>query len=136
MADHVFLYLIVLLNAVVQLVLIRSLNLPARAKRKYYAVAIAIPVLVMVSMRLLVAAAIIDSRVADQSLIERFVTDVAGILLIAGPWLATVAAIVAKYRHGSVGKPLHHAHRPGKPDRQRGPIGDDHEEHQHGGEPR
>lgn len=104
MTDEVFLYLIVLLNTLVQLALIHSLNLPARGKRKYYALAIAIPVLVMVSMRLLVLLGLIHSLVADQSLVERIVTHAASILIIAGPWLATLAALIARYRRRSVTK--------------------------------
>jgi hypothetical protein len=113
MADELFLYLIVLLNTTVQLFLIRSLGLPAREKRKYLAIAIAIPLCVMASMRLLVLGGIVGGNVADQGFLERCVTDAAGILIMAGPWLATLAAVITRYRP----RLLHHPHRPGEPGR-------------------
>ena len=97
-----FIYLIVALNTFVQLILIRSLNFPAGGKRKYYVFAIAIPVLIMLSTRLLIAVGMIHSRVADQSAIEQFITTAASILLMAGPWLSTLAAILDKQRKGWV----------------------------------
>ena len=102
MSDQVFIYLIVALNTLVQLILIRSLNFPDGGKRKYYVFAVAIPVLVMLSTRLLIAVGMIHSRVADQSAIEQFITTAASILLMAGPWLATLAAILDKQRKGWV----------------------------------
>jgi hypothetical protein len=102
MSDPVFIYLIVALNTFVQLILIRSLNFPAGGKRKYYVFAIAIPVLIMLSTRLLIAVGMIHSRVADQSAIEQFITTAASILLMAGPWLSTLAAILDKQRKGWV----------------------------------
>jgi hypothetical protein len=104
MSDQAFIYLIVALNALVQLMLIRSLNFPAGGKRKYYLSAIAIPALVMLSMRLLIAGGMIHERVADQSEIEQFITTAASVLLIAGPWLVTLAAILDKQRKGWVNK--------------------------------
>jgi hypothetical protein len=102
MSDQVFIYLIVALNTIVQLMLIRSLNFPPGRKRKYYLFAIAIPVLVMLSMRLLIAGGMIHGRVADQSAIEQHITAAASILLMAGPWLVTLAAILDKQRKGWV----------------------------------
>ena len=113
MADEIFLYLIVLLNTVVQLFLIRSLALAPAVKRKYLATAVAIPLGVMASMRLLVLAGIIEGSVAGQSFLERCVTDGAGIVIMGGPWLATLAAVIARYRP----RLLHHPHGPGEPGR-------------------
>lgn len=113
MTDEIFLYLIVLLNIIVQLFLIRSLALPAREKRKHLAIAIAIPLGVVASMRLLVLGGIVEGNVAGQGFLERCVTDAAGILIMAGPWLATLAAVITRYRPG----PLHHPHGPGEPGR-------------------
>ena len=100
MSDQVFIYLIVALNTFVQLMLIGRLNFPAGGKRKYYLFAVAIPVLVMLSTRLLIANGMIHSRVADQSAIEQHITSAASILLMAGPWLVTLAAILDKRRKG------------------------------------
>ena len=100
MSDQAFIYLIVALNALVQLMLIRSLNFPAGGKRKYYVFAIAIPVLIMLSTRLLIAGGMVHSRVAEQSAIEQYITAAASILLMAGPWISTLAAILDKRRKG------------------------------------
>jgi hypothetical protein len=100
MPDHVFIYLIVALNTLAQLMLIRSLNFPAGGKRKYYLLTVAIPLLVMLSVRLLIAVGILQGRVADQSTIEQHITTAASILLMAGPWLVTLAAILDKQRRG------------------------------------
>jgi hypothetical protein len=100
MPDHVFIYLIVALNMLTQVLLIRSLNFPAGGKRKYYVLAVAIPALVMLSMRLLIALGVINDRVADHSAIEQVITAAASILIIAGPWLVTLAAIFDKRRKG------------------------------------
>lgn len=100
MSDLTLIHLIVALNILVQLLLIRSLDFPSGGKRKYYAFAVAIPVLVLVSMRLLTASGMIHSRVADQPPVEQYITTAASILLMAGPWLATLAAILDKRRTG------------------------------------
>jgi hypothetical protein len=100
MPDQLFIYLIVALNALVQLILIRSLNFPAGGKRKYYLLAVAIPLLVMLSVRLLIAVGVMHSRVADQSVLEQHATTAASVLLMAGPWLVTLAAILDKRRKG------------------------------------
>jgi hypothetical protein len=100
MSDVTLIHLIVALNLLIQLMLIRSLKFPSGGKRKYYVIAVAIPVLVLVSMRLLTASGMIHGRVADQPPVEQFITSAASILLMAGPWLATLAAILDKKRSG------------------------------------
>jgi hypothetical protein len=100
MPDEVFIYLIVVLNVAVQLMLIRSLDFPEGGKRRYYAFAVIVPALIILSMRLLIALDMLHNRVADQSAIERHVTTAASILLLAGPWLVTAAAIFDKRRKG------------------------------------
>lgn len=97
-SNEVFIYLIVALNTLVQLMLIWRLKFPGGGKWKYCLVAVAIPVLVMVSMRLAVAGGMIHGRMAEQSTIERWVTSAASVLLLAGPWLVTLAALVNKRR--------------------------------------
>jgi hypothetical protein len=104
MSDEVFIYLIVALNILVQLMLIRSLNFPPGERRKYYLLAVAIPVAMMLSMRLLIVAGLIHRRVADQSAIEQFMTNVASAMLMAAPWLVTLFAIVDRKRRAWVKK--------------------------------
>jgi len=98
MSDHVLIYLIVTLNALCQVMLIWRQKLETRTKWKYCCLAIAIPLFIMVSMRIFIANGTIPERVVDQSLIERYITKITSILLIAGPWLVTVAAIVSRRR--------------------------------------
>jgi uncharacterized membrane protein len=45
-------------------------------------------------MRLLIAQGVIHARLADQSLVEQLITKGSSMLLIAGPWLITVVAII------------------------------------------
>jgi hypothetical protein len=100
MSDLTLIHLIVALNIVVQLMLIRRLKFPPGGRRKYYVFAIAIPLLVLLSMQLLVAGGLIHGHVADQTPVEQFVTSAASILLLAGPCLVTLAAILDKNRSG------------------------------------
>ena len=100
MTDLALIHLIVALNVVVQLTLIGRLKFPPGERRKYYALAIAIPALVLLSMRLLVASGLIRDHVADQPPVEQFVTSAASILLLAGPCIVTLAAILDKKRSG------------------------------------
>jgi hypothetical protein len=104
MPDEFLTYLIVGLNLIVQLMLIRRLSFPPGARRKYYLSAVAIPVFVMVSVRVLIAGGMIQRRVADQSTVEQYMTAAASILLIAGPWLVTLAAIIDRKRRDWVSK--------------------------------
>jgi hypothetical protein len=98
MSDELFIYIIVALNALVQLMLIWRLKFLTGGKWKYCVLVVAIPILIMASMRLLVAGGVIHGRVADQSMVERIITMGASVLLMAGPWLVTIAAILDKPR--------------------------------------
>jgi hypothetical protein len=51
-------------------------------------------------VRLSVAGGAIHGRVADQSTAERWVTTAASATLLAGPWLATLAAVLRRKRKG------------------------------------
>ena len=102
MSDEAFIYLIVAFNTFVQVMLIGRLYFPSGGRRKYFLLAVGIPGLVMLSTRLLVATGMIHGRVADQTAIEQHITNAAGILLIAAPWLVTLAAILDKKRKGWV----------------------------------
>jgi hypothetical protein len=105
MSDTVFIYLIVALNTLVQIMVIWRLKFPAGGRGGYYVLAVAIPVFVIVSMRLLVTSGMIHGLVADQTSMERHVTTAAGILLIAGPWIATLAAFFAVKRKRAASTP-------------------------------
>jgi hypothetical protein len=56
----------------------------------------------MLSMRLLIASGTIHEYVAEQSIIEHYITKGASILLIAGPWLVTLAVIITRMRNRMV----------------------------------
>ncbi len=98
MPDEAFVYLIVALNVVLQVMLIRRLKLPSGAKRNYQLTAVAIPVLIMLATRLAIAAGMIHARVAEQSGVERLFTMTASVALLAGPLLVTLAALVSRMR--------------------------------------
>jgi hypothetical protein len=98
MYDYLFIYLIVAFNTLCQLMLIWRQKLDSGVKWKFCSFAIAIPVVMMVSMRILIASGAIHGHVAEQSLFEQYLTKSASILLIAGPWLVTLAAIKAKMK--------------------------------------
>jgi hypothetical protein len=100
MPDEAFIYLIVALNALLHVILIGRLKFPAGGRWKYQLFALGIPVFVMLTMRLLIAAGMIHVRVADQTPIERFFATAASVALLAGPWLATLAAAIARKRKG------------------------------------
>jgi hypothetical protein len=104
MSDDLFIYVVVVLNILVQLMLIRSLRFPPGGRRKYYLLAICIPIAIMLSMRILILTGAITARVASQSVIEQLITSAAGVLLMASPWLVTMFAIVDKQRSAWIKK--------------------------------
>ncbi len=104
MSDDLFIYVVVALNILVQLMLIHSLRFPPGGRRKYYLLAIVIPIAIMLAMRLLIVVGAINNRVADQSTVAQLVTSAAGVLLMASPWLVTMFAIVDKKRSAWIKK--------------------------------
>ena len=102
MTDQVIIYLIVALNTFCQLMLVWRQKFPAGQRNRYCLCAVAIPLVLMLSMRLLVAGGLIHGRVADQSRLEHFITTVTCMLLVAGPWFVTIAAVIAKRRQRAV----------------------------------
>jgi hypothetical protein len=104
MPDELLTYTIVALNLLVQLMLIRRLSFPPGARRIYFLAAVAIPVFLMVAMRALIAGGLIQHRVVEQSAFEQYVTAAASILLIAGPCLATLAALLDRKRRDWVAR--------------------------------
>jgi len=106
MPDHVLIYLIVFLNALTQAMLVWRLKLAPATKWTLCCSTVAVPLLLAVSMRLLIAQGVINARIADQSFIEHLITKGSSILLIAGPWLVTVFAIAKsrKYKASLVTK--------------------------------
>jgi hypothetical protein len=99
MSDHMAIYLIVTLNTICQIMLIRRQKLASTVKWKFCCLAAALPVVIMLSMRLVIASGTIHEYVAEQSLVEHYLTKGASILLIAGPWLVTLAAILIRMRN-------------------------------------
>ena len=100
-SNHLSIYLIVGLNAACHIMLIWRLKIDKIAKLKYCAMSVAIPLLVMASMRLMVALGVFHMRLAEQGGIERAFTMLASMLLIAGPLLATGAAVVCYRKNRS-----------------------------------
>ena len=98
MPDQVLIYMIVGLNTLCQVMLIWRQKLATTAKWKFCCIAVSIPVLIMLSMRLLIARGAFHSHVVEQSLVEQYITKCTSILLIIGPWLVTLAAILTYRR--------------------------------------
>ena len=96
MPNHLLIYVIVILNALCQLMLIWSLKKLGRRRLGYMAFAAALPLTAAVLMRILVYAGLIHGRVAEQTQVEHLLTRAMGIVLIAGPWLTTAAAVLCR----------------------------------------
>jgi ABC-type multidrug transport system permease subunit len=93
MYDHILIYVIVSLNALCQLMLIWRQKRINNVRWLFMAIAVALPLLTAVIMRTLVACGAINGHVAEQSRTEHLVTSTMSMLLIAGPWLVTFAAV-------------------------------------------
>lgn len=98
MPNNILIYLIVALNAGCQAMLIWRMKLDHYAKWKYCSLTVVIPLLIAMAMRLMVAMGVVHGRVAEQVGIERLVTSLASMLLIAGPLIVTGAAILMKMK--------------------------------------
>ena len=98
MSDPLFVYLIVALNAGLQAMLIGRLKLSPTTRRRHQIAAIAVPVFVMLATRLAIAGGLMHERVDAQSGAERWVTLAAGIVLLGGPVLVTLSALVARLK--------------------------------------
>lgn len=99
MSDQLLIYLIVALNVACQLMLIWRQKFATGVKWKFCCLAVAVPAVIMVTMRLLIAGGTIHGRIAEQPLVEQYITNGASMLLIAGPWLVTLAAILTKMKN-------------------------------------
>src|SRR5262249_26856172 len=102
MNDHLWIYIVVVLNALLQVLLIRRLWFPPRRRSKFILAALAIPLLLAVGMRRVAAAGWMPQQVCEQSELERGVTLVASALVMLGPWLVTIAAVVDKKRRAAL----------------------------------
>jgi hypothetical protein len=102
MPNELLIYGIVAMNALVQVILIWRLRFPTGGKWKYCLLAMAAPLAVLVAMRLLVAGGVIHARVAEQTMLERWLTVAASVLLLVSPWLVTAAAIMNKKRRAAL----------------------------------
>ncbi len=98
MPNHSLIYVIVILNAACQAMLIWRLKFDTRSKLKYCCLAVAVPLLIAIIMRLLVAVGVIHAQLSEQAALERAVTSLASMLLIAGPFMVTIAAFVFRRR--------------------------------------
>lgn len=94
MYDHILIYVIVLLNALCQTVLIWRLRRMKGTRWLFMGIAVALPLLSVMIMRTLVTSGVINAHVAEQSRMEHLVTSAMSIQLMAGPWLVTLAAIL------------------------------------------
>lgn len=94
MSDHVLIYLVVLLNALCQIMLVWRLKHPDNSKFLFVCCAAGIPLATAFTMRLLVASGIIHGHLNEQTQPEQLVTKAMSILLIAGPWLVTLSALL------------------------------------------
>lgn len=97
-ANNLSIYLIVLCNALCHAMLIWRLKLDSAAKLRFCALSAGIPLAVMLAMRLLVAVGVVHARVAEQGGWERATTLLGSVLLLAGPFLATGAALMYRRR--------------------------------------
>lgn len=102
MPDHLLIYVIVVLNALSHVLLIWKQKLPFNTKCVFCAAAIAIPLVIIITMRLLVAGGVMPGHVADQSFVEQCITKGTSMFLIAGPWLVTISAVMYKRRQHTV----------------------------------
>lgn len=100
-SNQLSVYLIVFLNAATHIMLIWRLRLERTTKLKFSGLAVGIPVAVMMTMRLMVGVGLVHGRVAEQVGIERFLTVLASILLVAGPFVATGTAVVYRRKQRS-----------------------------------
>ncbi len=94
MQDHILIYFIVALNALCQLILIWSLKKLGKHRVFFMAAAGLLPLTAALFMRGLVAAGFIHGRLVEQSQLEHIFTQTMGVLLVAGPWLVTITAIL------------------------------------------
>lgn len=96
MPNHSLIYVIVILNAACQAMLIWRLKFERQSKWKYCLLTFAVPLLIALTMRIMVATGAMHAQLSEQALLERAVTSLAGILLIAGPFIVTIAALVLR----------------------------------------
>lgn len=91
-------YVIVVLNALCQAMLIWRLKLAQGTRTALCALTLLVPLAIALAMRLAVAGGVFHAKLAEQTGIERLITTVASILLIASPWLVTAWAIIVGKR--------------------------------------
>lgn len=98
MPNHLLIYVIVALNVACQVMLIWRLKLDRQVKLKYCLLAVAVPLIIATTMRLMTGTGIMHAKLAEQNSLERAVTSLASVFLIAGPFMVTVAAVVFRRR--------------------------------------
>jgi drug/metabolite transporter (DMT)-like permease len=102
MPNHSLIYVIVVLNAACQVMLIWRLKFDNQSKWKYSCLAVAVPLVIAASMRLMVAMGIMHAHLSEQGVLERTATSLASILLIAGPFIVTVAALAFRRKRSPI----------------------------------
>jgi hypothetical protein len=102
MSDQLLIYLIVALNVACQLMLIWRQRLSTLLQWKLISLAVAIPLFIMVTMRILIANGMIHGHISEQSFVEQAITKGMSLLLIAGPWFVTFAAVMTKVKNRSI----------------------------------
>ena len=102
MSNNILIYVIVALNAACQVMLIWRMKLSRWTRWKFSSLAFGAPLLIVIVMRLMVAMGIVHRRMAEQVGIERLVTSLAGILLIAAPLIVTGAAIISRRKKQAI----------------------------------
>ncbi|MBJ6727473.1 hypothetical protein [Geomesophilobacter sediminis] len=96
MSNHLFIYLIVALNAACHAILIWRLKLERGSKWRFCLATVGVPAAVALAVRLGVATGILHAHLAEQVGIERIFTSLASMLLIGGPWGVTAAAVLSR----------------------------------------
>lgn len=98
MYDYILIYIIVLLNALCQMMLIWRQRRIRSVRWLFIGGAAAVPLVVVTVMRTLVICGVIHGRLAEQTAAERLITQGSSILLMAGPWLVTLFAVYCDRR--------------------------------------
>lgn len=93
MSDHLLIYLIVLLNTLCQIMLIWRQREIEGTRWLFVGIAAGVPLFLTIVMRALVSGGVIHGHLVEQTAMERTLTQAMSILLLAGPWLVTIAAV-------------------------------------------
>ena len=79
--------------------LIRRVKIKHSLKLYYIVSTLAIPFCIIVLMRLMVHLNVISSSIQSQTSTEKIITTSMSFLLLAGPWIATIIALITYRSH-------------------------------------